>query len=58
MDKSLSGNSTQLLQEIDQKMSIIVSVLQQMTREWITEDVYKIHHMLLELFQSLLTLQQ
>ncbi|WP_217993504.1 hypothetical protein [Bacillus toyonensis] len=58
VDTSWSGNSKQLLQEIDQKMSIIESVLQQITRGLITKDVYKIHHMLLEVSQSLLTLQQ
>lgn len=58
VDKSWSGNSTQLLQEIDQKMSIIESILQQISGDWMTEEVYKIHQMILEVSQLLLTLQQ
>ncbi|MHB0802130.1 hypothetical protein PVK73_21590 [Bacillus thuringiensis] len=58
VDKSGSDDSIQLLQEIDRKMSIIESILQQISRKMITEEVYKIHHMLLEVSQLLLTLQE
>ncbi|PGA90695.1 hypothetical protein [Bacillus toyonensis] len=58
VDKSWSGNSTQLLQEIDQKMSIIESILQQIFGDWRTEEVYEIHQMIIEVSQLLLTLQQ
>jgi len=58
VDKSYLRNSTQLLQEIDRKMSIIESILQQISRNGSTEKIYEIHHMLLETAQLLLTLQQ
>ncbi|WP_257141476.1 hypothetical protein [Bacillus toyonensis] len=57
MDKSWSGNSAQLLREIDRKMSIIESILQQISVDWVIEEVYEIHYMLLEVSQLLLTLQ-
>lgn len=40
MGKSGSDDSAQLLQEIDQKMSIIESILQQISGDWMTEKVY------------------
>lgn len=57
VDKSCFGDATQLLQEIDWKMSIIESTLQQIPGYFVTEEVYEIHHMLLEVSQLLLTLQ-
>ncbi|MBJ8025632.1 hypothetical protein [Bacillus cereus] len=58
MDKSWSGNSTQLLQEIDWKMSRIESILQQVSIDGLIEEAYEIHEMLLKVSQLLLTLQQ
>ncbi|MEK4418426.1 hypothetical protein [Bacillus sp. FSL K6-0268] len=58
MNKSYVSHSTHLLQEIDRKMSIIGSTLQQISESLITKEVYTIHYMLLEVSQSLLTLQQ
>ncbi len=58
MDKSWSGNSAQLLQEIDWKMSKIESILQQVYIDGLIEDVYEIHEMLIKVSQLLLTLQQ
>ncbi|WP_144507269.1 hypothetical protein [Bacillus mycoides] len=58
MDKSWSGNSTQLLQEIDWKMSRIESILQQSSINGVIEEAYEIHEMLLEVAQLLLILQQ
>ncbi|MGH0945544.1 hypothetical protein ACQVTS_31840 [Bacillus mycoides] len=58
MDKLWSGNSTQLLQDIDRKMSIMESILQQISRNGTKEEVYKIHHILLEVSHLLLTLEQ
>ncbi|HDR7494388.1 TPA: hypothetical protein QCX40_005080 [Bacillus cereus] len=58
MDKSWSGNSTQLLQDIDRKMSLIESILQQTFGDWRTEEIYEIHQMIIEVSQLLLTLQQ
>ncbi|PGA90435.1 hypothetical protein [Bacillus toyonensis] len=57
MDKSCFRDSTQLLQEIDRKMSIIESILQQISGYLVTEDIYEIHYMLVEVSQLLLTLQ-
>ncbi|MDF9623445.1 hypothetical protein P5775_11890 [Bacillus cereus] len=34
MDKSWPSDSTQVLQEIDQKMSLIESILQQIFGDW------------------------
>ncbi|PHG57738.1 hypothetical protein [Bacillus toyonensis] len=58
MDKSWSCNSTQLLQEIDQKMSRIESMLQNLTGLFLEKEKYEVHQMLLEVSQLLLTLQQ
>ena len=58
MDKLWSCDSTKLLREINRKMSIIESILRQVSGEWITEEVYEIPHMLLEVSKLLLTLQQ
>ena len=58
VDKSWSGNSTQLLQEIDQKMSRIESILQQISVDGVIEEVHEIHEVILEVSQLLLTLQQ
>lgn len=58
MDKSWSGNSAQLLQEIDGKMGRIESILQQVYIDGLIEEVYEIHEMLIKVSQLLLTLQQ
>ena len=58
MDKSWSGNSTQLLQEIDWKMSRIESILQQVSVDGLIEEAYEIHEMLIKVSQLLLILQQ
>ncbi|MGR5881053.1 hypothetical protein ACT7C1_12860 [Bacillus paranthracis] len=58
VDKSWSGNSTQLLQDIDRKMSIIEAFLQQISEDLVAEEVYEIHQMIIEVSQLLLTLQQ
>ncbi|MES5943722.1 MULTISPECIES: hypothetical protein [unclassified Bacillus cereus group] len=58
MDKSWSGNSAQLLQEIDWKMSKIESILQQVSIDGLIEESYEIHEMLIKVSQLLLTLQQ
>ena len=58
MDKSWSGNSTQLLQEIDWKMSRIKSILQQVSVDGLIEEAYEIHEMLIKVSQLLLILQQ
>ena len=58
MDKSWSGNSAQLLQEIDWKMSKIESILQQVYIDGLIEEVYEIHEMLIKVSQLLLILQQ
>ena len=58
MDKSWSGNSTQLLQEIDWKMSRIESILQQVSIDGLIEESYEIHEMLIKVSQLLLILQQ
>ncbi|MGG0263024.1 hypothetical protein [Bacillus mycoides] len=58
MDKSWSGNSAQLLQEIDWKMSRIESILQHISIDGLTEEAYEIHEMLLKVSQLLLNLQQ
>ncbi|MDP1460053.1 hypothetical protein Q8G37_27210 [Bacillus wiedmannii] len=42
MDKSWSGNSTQLLQEIDWEMSRIESILQQVSIDGLIEESYEI----------------
>ncbi|MEK4678000.1 hypothetical protein [Bacillus sp. FSL K6-2944] len=58
MDKSWSGNSTQLLQEIDWEMSRIESILQQVSIDGLIEESYEIHEMLIKVPQLLLILQQ
>ena len=58
MDKSWSGNSTKLLQEIDWKMSRIESILQQVSLDGLIEEAYEIHEMLIKVSQLLLILQQ
>ncbi|AHA75773.1 hypothetical protein YBT1518_31465 (plasmid) [Bacillus thuringiensis YBT-1518] len=58
MDKSWSGNSAQLLQEIDWKMSKIESILQQVYIDGLIEEAYEIHEMLIKVSQLLLILQQ
>ena len=58
MDKSWSGNSAQLLQEIDGKMGRIESILQQVCIDGLIEEVYEIHEMLIKVSQLLLVLQQ
>lgn len=58
VDKLWSGNSTQLLQEIDQTMSIMESIFQGSSESLITEEVYQIHKLLLEVSQLLYILQQ
>ncbi|OLR26451.1 hypothetical protein BLD50_06950 [Bacillus cereus] len=58
VDKSWSGNSTQLLQEIDWKMSRIESILQQVSIDGLIEESYEIHEMLIKVSQLLLILQQ
>ncbi|MHB0802140.1 hypothetical protein PVK73_21650 [Bacillus thuringiensis] len=58
MDKSWSGNSKQLLQEIDGKMGRIESILQQVYIDGLIEEVYEIHEMLIKVSQLLLLLQQ
>ncbi|MHA2896237.1 hypothetical protein [Bacillus cereus] len=58
MNKSLSGGSIQLLQEIDRKMSIIESTLQYFTGYVVAETAYEIHQMLLEVSQLLFMLEQ
>ena len=58
MDKSWSGNSKQLLQEIDGKMGRIESILQQIYIDGLIEEVYEIHEMLIKVSQLLLVLQQ
>jgi len=58
VDKSWSGNSTQLLQEIDWKMSRIKSILQQVSVDGLIEEAYEIHEMLIKVSQLLLILQQ
>ncbi|MGR5864586.1 hypothetical protein ACT7DZ_13605 [Bacillus cereus] len=58
MDKSWPSDSTQVLQEIDQKMSLIESILQQIFGDWQTEEVDEIHQMMIEVSQLLFILQQ
>ncbi|OOR74900.1 MULTISPECIES: hypothetical protein [Bacillus] len=58
VDKSRSGNSTQLLQEIDWKMRRIESILQQVSVDGLIEEAYEIHEMLIKVSQLLLILQQ
>ncbi|PGT56945.1 hypothetical protein COD14_28805 [Bacillus cereus] len=58
MDKSWSCDSTQLLREIDQKMSRIESILQNISVFLVAEEKYEIHQILLEVTQLLLLLQQ
>ncbi|MBJ8025688.1 hypothetical protein [Bacillus cereus] len=58
MDKSWSGNSAQLLQEIDGKMGRIESILQQFSIDGLIEEAYEIHEMLIKVSQLLLILQQ
>ncbi|MBG9525607.1 hypothetical protein ABE51_10555 [Bacillus thuringiensis] len=47
MDKSWPSDSTQVLQEIDQKMNLIESILQQIFGDWQTEEVDEIHQMMI-----------
>ncbi|UIJ69850.1 hypothetical protein LW858_31410 (plasmid) [Bacillus cereus] len=58
MDKSWSGNSAQLLQEIDGKMGRIESILHQVYIDGLIEEAYEIHEMLIKVSQLLLILQQ
>ncbi|MEK4614338.1 hypothetical protein [Bacillus sp. FSL K6-0067] len=58
MDKSWSGDSAQLLQEIDWKMSRMESILQQVSVDGLIEEAYEIHEMLIKVSQLLLILQQ
>ncbi|MGR5897560.1 hypothetical protein ACT7C8_01370 [Bacillus cereus] len=60
MNKSLSSGSNQLLQEIDQKMRIIESmlILRYISGHVPTEEAYEVHQMLIEVSQLLLTLEQ
>ncbi|MBG9832098.1 MULTISPECIES: hypothetical protein [Bacillus cereus group] len=60
MNKSLSSGSNQLLQEIDQKMRIIESmlILHYISGYVPTEEAYEVHQMLLEVAQLLLMLEQ
>ncbi|MBG9510728.1 hypothetical protein ABE47_00475 [Bacillus thuringiensis] len=58
MDKSWSGNSKQLLQEIDGKMGRVESILQQVYIDGLIEEVYEIHEMIIKVSQLLLVLQQ
>ncbi|MGH0992067.1 hypothetical protein [Bacillus cereus] len=58
VDKSWPSDSTQVLQEIDQKMSLIESILQQILGDWQIEEVDEIHQMIIEVSQLLLILQQ
>jgi uncharacterized protein YsxB (DUF464 family) len=60
LNKSLSSGSNQLLQEIDQKMRIIESmlILRYVSGHVPTEEAYEVHQMLLEVSQLLLTLEQ
>ncbi|OLR22773.1 hypothetical protein [Bacillus cereus] len=60
MNKSLSSGSNQLLQEIDQEMRIIESmlILRYISGHVPTEEAYEVHQMLLEVSQLLLTLEQ
>ncbi|AZR80601.1 hypothetical protein [Bacillus thuringiensis] len=58
VDKSWPSDSTQVLQEIDQKMSLIESILQQIFGDWQIEEVDEIHQMMIEGSQLLLILQQ
>ncbi|MGY1423421.1 hypothetical protein [Bacillus cereus] len=58
MDKSWSGNSAQLLQEIDWKMSRMESILQQVPIDGLLEEAYEIHELLIKVSLLLLNLQQ
>ncbi|AUB67195.1 hypothetical protein CSW12_31295 (plasmid) [Bacillus cereus] len=58
MDKAWSGNSTQLLQEIDRKMSLIEAFLQQIFGDGSKEKIYEMHQLIIDVSQLLLTLQQ
>ncbi|MCQ6530425.1 hypothetical protein [Bacillus mycoides] len=58
MNKSRSRSSTQLLRKIDQKMSRIESILQNISGFLVVEEKYEIHQILLEVSQLLLALQQ
>ncbi|OLR26498.1 hypothetical protein [Bacillus cereus] len=57
MNKLWSCDSIQLLREIDQKMSILESIIQQISGYAVAEEVEGIHQILLEVSQLLLTLQ-
>ncbi|MGE6964194.1 hypothetical protein ACQKIW_31055 [Bacillus thuringiensis] len=57
-EKSRSGNYTQLLQEIDWKMSRIEFILQQVSVDRLIEEAYEIHEMLIKVSQLLLILPQ
>ncbi len=58
VNKLYPGNYTQLLQEIDWKMSRIESILQQVSVDGLIEEAYEIHEMLIKVSQLLLILQQ
>ncbi|MGR5970664.1 hypothetical protein ACT7C1_32735 [Bacillus paranthracis] len=58
MDKAWSGNSMQVLQDIDRKMSLIEVFLQQIFGDWSKEEIYEIHQIIIEVSHLLLILQQ
>ncbi len=58
LEKSGFGDSTQLLQKIDQKMKEIEAILHNISGFLVVEDKYEVHRILLEVSQLLLTLQQ
>ncbi|OLR25795.1 hypothetical protein [Bacillus cereus] len=58
MDKLYFSNSTQLLQEIDWKMSLIEAFLQQILEDRGKEEIYEMHQIIIEVSQLLLSLQQ
>ncbi|MEK4418364.1 hypothetical protein [Bacillus sp. FSL K6-0268] len=57
MNKLWSCDSIQLLREIDRKMSILESIIQQISGDAVAEEVEGIHQILLEVSQLLLALQ-
>ncbi|MGR5978862.1 hypothetical protein ACT7DJ_14125 [Bacillus cereus] len=58
MDKAWSGNSMQILQDIDRKMSLIEAFLQQIFGDWSKEEIYEMHQIIIEVSHLLLILQQ
>ncbi|MGE6964344.1 hypothetical protein ACQKIW_32055 [Bacillus thuringiensis] len=53
-----SHDSTQLRQKIDQKMSRMESILQNISGFLVAEEKYEVHQIFLEVSQLLLALQQ